>query len=122
MMGLSVLIVTLVLPKQARFRFEYEKGKIWMQKDLVSPYSFAIKKTNAEIEADRQDILKSVLPVYRNSEDVVLRSLENFNTEFETKWPTSGINDKEKSKYQTYGTRLLKEVYQRGVISAVKKY
>ncbi|NEU08307.1 HDIG domain-containing protein [Flavihumibacter sp. R14] len=121
-MGLSVLIITLVLPKQARFRFEYEKGKIWMQKDLVSPYSFAIKKTNAEIEKDRHDILESVLPVYQNVDEVVLRALENFNTEFETKWPVSGIHEKEKSKYYAYGTRLLKELYQRGIISLVKKY
>ena len=91
MMALSVIIITLVLPKQARFRFEYEKWKIWMQKDLVSPYSFAIRKTNAEIEEDRKDILKSILPVYQNSEEVILRSLENFNTEFETKWPSSGV-------------------------------
>ena len=122
MMALSVLIITLVLPKQARFRFEYEKGKIWMQKDLVSPYSFAIKKTNAEIEADRNDILKSVLPVYQHSEEVALRALENFNTEFETKIPASGISDKEKARYQALCTRLLKEVYQRGIISPVKKY
>ena len=121
-MALSVLIITLVLPKQARFRFEFEKGKIWMQKDLVSPYSFAIKKTSAEIEADKNDILKSVLPVYQNREDVVLRSLENFNTEFETKWSASGIDTKQKSKYQAQGLRLLKEVYQRGIITPVKKY
>lgn len=122
MMGLSVVIITLVLPKQARFRFEYEKGKIWMQKDLVSPYSFAIKKTNSEIEADKRDILKSVLPVYQSSDEVVLRSLENFNTEFETKWPSSGIDLKDKAQYQALGNRLLKELYERGVISPIKKY
>ena len=122
MMALSVVIITLVLPKQARFRFEYEKGKIWMQKDLVSPYSFAIKKTNAEIEADKKDILKSILPVYQNSEEVVLRSLENFNTEFETKWPSSNVDAREKIKYLALGNRILKEVYQRGVITPVKKY
>lgn len=122
MMGLSVLIITLVLPKQARFRFEYEKGKVWMQKDLISPYSFAIKKTSTEIEADRNAILKSVMPVYQNTEEVVFRSLENFNTEFETKWPVSGLEDSEKTKYQEAGIRLLKEVYQRGIINPIKKY
>lgn len=122
MMALCVIIITVVLPKQARFRFEYEKGKTWMQKDLVSPYSFAIKKTNAEIEADKSEILKSVLPIYQNSEEVVLRSLENFNTEFETKWPSSKLDDNVKSKLQAIGNRILKEIYQRGVISQVKKF
>ena len=121
-MALSVIIITLVLPKQARFRFEYEKGKVWMQKDLVSPYSFAIRKTSAEIEADRDIILKSVLPIYQNNEEIVLRSKENYNSEFETKWRNSGIDGSEKAIYQQYGTRLLKEVYARGIINPIKKY
>lgn len=50
MMALCVIFVTLSLPKQARFRFEYEKGKTWMQKDLYSPHSFSIQKTNEEIK------------------------------------------------------------------------
>jgi hypothetical protein len=54
MMALCVLFVTLSLPKQARFRFEYEKGKTWMQKDLYSPNSFSIQKTNEEIKKDRE--------------------------------------------------------------------
>ena len=121
-MALSVIIITLVLPKQARFRFEYEKGKVWMQKDLVSPYSFAIRKTPAKIEADRNIILKSVLPIYQNNEEIVLRSIENFNSEFETKWRNSGIDESKKAIYQQYGRRLLKEVYARGIINPVKKF
>ena len=49
MMALCVIIVTLFLPKQARFRFEYERGKTWQQKDLFSPYSFAIKKDRKSV-------------------------------------------------------------------------
>lgn len=93
-----------------------------MQKDLVSPYSFAIRKTSAEIEADRDIILKSVLPIYQNNEEIVLRSKENYNSEFETKWRNSGIDGSEKAIYQQYGTRLLKEVYARGIINPIKKY
>ena len=122
MMALSVIIITLVLPKQARFRFEYEKGKVWMQKDLISPYSFAIRKTPANIEADRNIILKSVLPIYQNNEEIVLRSVENYNSEFEAKWRNSGIEGSEKAIYQQYGARLLKEVYARGILNPIKKY
>ncbi len=81
MMAICVMIITLFLPKQARFKFEYEKGKTWMQNDLLSPYTFAIQKTNAEIEKDREDVLQSVLPVYQNNIDVVKKELEAFNTD-----------------------------------------
>jgi len=42
----SIVLITLFLPKQPRFRYEYEKGKIWMHEDLISPYNFAILKTS----------------------------------------------------------------------------
>ncbi len=122
MMGLCVLIVTLFLPKQARFRFEYERGKTWMQKDLFSPYSFAIKKTNTEIEKDREDILKSVLPIYQNDPESVQNSVDALNSEFEIKWKTSGIPDREKTIYSDQANKLLTEVYRRGLLDPVKKH
>ena len=122
MMGLCVAIITLFLPKQARFRFEYERGKIWMQKDLFSPHSFAIRKTNAEIEKDREDILKSVLPVYQNDTESAQNSLTAMNSEFEIKWRTSGIPDPEKETYNAQAKLVLNEIYKRGLFDPVKKF
>lgn len=65
-MGAAIVIITIFLPKQARFRYEYEKGKIWMHDDLVSPYNYAIKKPQVQLEKDKKEILKSILPVYQN--------------------------------------------------------
>ncbi len=122
MMGLCVVIVTLFLPKQARFRFEYDRGKTWMQKDLFSPYSFAIKKTNTEIERDREDILKSVLPIYQNDLEIAQNSVDALNSEFEVKWRTSGIPDENKLTYSLQASSLLNEIYSRGLFNPVKKY
>jgi putative nucleotidyltransferase with HDIG domain len=122
MMGLCVLIITLFLPKQARFRFEYERGKTWMQKDLFSPYSFAIRKTNSEIEKDREDILKSVLPIYQEDTELAQNSLQALNSEFEIKWKNSGIPDDDKAVYDNQAKKLLSEIYKRGLYDPVKKY
>lgn len=121
-MGLCVIIITLILPKQTRFRFEYERGKTWMQKDLFSPQSFAIRKTNAEIEKDREDILKSVLPIYQNDTESAQNSLTAMNSEFEIKWRTSGIPDPEKEIYNAQAKLLLNEIYKRGLFDPVKKF
>jgi putative nucleotidyltransferase with HDIG domain len=122
MMALCVFFVTLFLPKQARFRFEYEKGKTWMQKDLYSPHSFSIRKTNEEIEKDRDEILKSVLPIYQNDIQVVENAMVAFNSEFETKWKSSGIPENSKEIYFTAGNSILKNMYSRGLMNPVKKY
>lgn len=122
MMALCVFFVTLFLPKQARFRFEYEKGKTWMQKDLYSPYNYAIQKTNEEIEEDKNEVLNSVLPVYQNDTELALSSIEAFNSEFESKWNGSGIDKDLKEQYKSQGNKLLQTIYNRGLINPVLKY
>jgi len=122
MMALCVFFVTLFLPKQARFRFEYEKGKTWMQKDLYSPYNFAIQKTNEEIEEDKNEVLNSVLPVYLNDIKLADNSIEAFNSEFDSKWIGSGIDENLKELNQSLGNKLLESIYVRGLINPVLKY
>ena len=122
MMFLCVFIITIFLPKQVRFRFEYEKGKTWMQKDLYSPYNYAIQKTSEEIEEDKNEILHSVLPIYQYDSEISPKSIEAFNSEFQSKWISSGIDNNLKEKYQSLGNNLLQKVYDKGLINTVLKY
>ena len=122
MMALCVIFVTLSLPKQARFRFEYEKGKTWMQKDLYSPHSFSIQKTNEEINNDKDDILKSIFPIYQNDIQVGESAIAAFNLEFETQWKNSGIPANSKEIYFDAGNSILNYIYDRGLMNPVKKF
>jgi hypothetical protein len=121
-MALCVIFVTLSLPKQARFRFEYEKGKTWMQKDLYSPHSFSIQKTNEEINNDKDDILKSIFPIYQNDIQVVESAIAAFSLEFETQWKNSGIPGNSKEIYFDAGNSILNYIYDRGLMNPVKKF
>jgi putative nucleotidyltransferase with HDIG domain len=122
MMFLCVFIITIFLPKQVRFRFEYEKGKTWMQKDLYSPYNYAIQKTSEEIEEDKNEVLNSVLPVYQYDSEISPKSIEAFNSEFESKWISIGIDNNLKERYQDLGNIILQKVYDKGIINPVLKY
>jgi putative nucleotidyltransferase with HDIG domain len=122
MMVISVSLIVYSLPKQAKFSYEIEKGRIWNQKDLVSPYNFAILKTQTEIQADRKAALGSITPVYEFDTDVAKQQAEGFRTDLEVKWHNAGINDKQKAKYIAEGYSLLNEVYSRGVLNLNAKY
>jgi putative nucleotidyltransferase with HDIG domain len=93
-----------------------------MQNDLIAPYRFAIKKTNAEIEKDRQDILHSLHPVYQNNQEIVHKSIDDFNTDFEVKWKGALVPESQKATYKTFGNLLLRNIYSRGVMLLIKKY
>ncbi|HEY0245723.1 MAG TPA: HDIG domain-containing protein, partial [Mucilaginibacter sp.] len=122
MMIVSIGLIVYALPKQAKFSYEIEKGRIWNQKDLVSPYNFAILKTSQEIENDKKTALTSITPIYQLNENTGAQQIEGFKSDLEVKWHTAGLNDTQKGEYITLGYNLLKEVYDRGVLIPDKKY
>src|ERR1700748_2812901 len=107
MMLFSIAVIVIALPKQAKFRYEYEKGKIWNQKDLVSPYIFAILKTDGEVEADREAPISSIPPIYQFNEGIEKQNLEGFKNDFEIKWRSAALREDLKAKYIEAGYNLL---------------
>jgi membrane-associated HD superfamily phosphohydrolase len=122
MMALSIFLIVSTLPKQAKFGYEIEKGRIWTQKDLVSPYNFAILKTQQEIENDRHAALASITPIYQLDTAIATQQTESFKSDLEIKWHTAGINDDLKPDYLTTGLNLLGKIYSTGMLRLNPKY
>src|SRR6201996_8281579 len=83
MMALSVFVIVFTLPKQAKFMYEIEKGRVWTQNDLVSPYNFAILKTPQEILHDRNTALASITPIYQLHTDIEQAQIDTFKNTLE---------------------------------------
>jgi hypothetical protein len=122
MMLASICLIVLTLPKQAKFSYEIDKGRIWNQKDLISPYNFAILKTPQEIENDRKAALASVTPIYQLDSAMGAHQLDGFKGDLEIKWHNAGINDRQKTNYITVGYNLLKGIYDAGILKLNPKY
>ena len=122
MMLASICVIVFTLPKQAKFSYDIEKGRIWNQKDLVSPYNFAILKTQQEIENDQKTALASITPIYQSDVGMVTHQLDGFKSDLEVKWHNAGIPDNKKDKYTTVGYDLLKSLYDKGVYVPNAKY
>ncbi|SDS81971.1 hypothetical protein SAMN05216490_1878 [Mucilaginibacter mallensis] len=122
MMAASICLIVWTLPKQAKFRYEIEKGRIWTQKDLISPYNFAILKTPQEIDNDHRAALASITPIYQLNTDIGQQQLDTFKSSLEVKWHSAGLNDRQKEAYLTIGTNLLKNIYDTGLLRLNPKY
>jgi putative nucleotidyltransferase with HDIG domain len=122
MMVVSICLIVYSLPKQAKFSYEIDKGRIWNQKDLISPYNFAILKTSAEIQNDRKNALASTTPLYQLNTEVAQQQIEGFKNDLEIKWHNAGIDDRRKAGYIAVGIDLLTRVYEKGILSLNPKY
>ncbi len=122
MMAVCVFVITLYLPKQPRFRYEFEKGKRWENKDLISPFSFAILKTTPQVATDKQQALNNVLPIYKYDEEVIKGQTEAFLNEFDVKWKSSAFAESEKEVNKQNALRMLQAVYKKGIIELTAKH
>jgi putative nucleotidyltransferase with HDIG domain len=122
MMALTVFIITLFLPKQPRFRYEFQKGKVWLNKDLVSPFSFAILKTIPQVNTDKMDALENVLPIYRYDPGLYNSVEEAYQNEFDVKWRGNTFPEADKETTKASSLKLLQEIYLKGIVAVDPKH
>jgi putative nucleotidyltransferase with HDIG domain len=122
MMVLSVLIITIFLPKQPRFRYEFEKGEVWKNKDLVSPFSFAILKTTPQVSTDKEDALENILPIYTFDKNLINEVEEAYSNEFDVKWRSNALPETDKELNKQQSLKLLTNIYEKGIIAVTTKH
>lgn len=122
LMFFCVAIIAIFLPKHPRFRFEFEKGKVWLNEDLVSPYNFAILKTAEELAADRDQILQSINPIYEFQSKVGPDQISRMQADLTTKWANTTFDPDDEQFYYEVATDILTKIYADGVMSPTKKF
>ena len=68
----TLSIILYVFPRQAKFKYEFTKGKPWLHESIVAPFDFTILKSDEELNKE-YDIVKSQhLPIYNYSENIFM--------------------------------------------------
>ena len=93
-----------------------------MHEDLISPYSFAILKTQDEINKDREDVLESINPIYEFQTQVGPDQISRMQADLETKWKNTTFDPELVPLYSKVATSILEKIYSDGVMSPTKKF
>lgn len=117
----SALIISLLLPRIKSVTYEFEEGSKWKYSDLRAPYDFAIRKTDAEIAKEKEEILKNFTPYYKKNESTLENLEEKVHEEYNLyKSRVSGDTALFLNSFNDFNTRLLTDVftkiYQEGVL------
>ncbi len=121
---LSVGLIVFIFPKDGKFKYEFQKGKPWQHVDLIAPFDFPIYKSDEELSSERKVVQGQMKPYFFKSGRVEAEEMERFSIEFDKAWSnavsSSEVNGKEdkqlKSNYFSQGEKLLKQIYEQGVI------
>jgi len=90
---LAVITLVIIFPKQGKFKYEFQKGRPWMHKDLMASHDFAILKPQEEIDLEKERILSQVKPYFIFDVDIVNEKSNELISRFENSWNTRYSND-----------------------------
>ncbi len=110
---ITAVLLFLILPGEPKFRYEYQKGFPWRHENLIAPFDFAILKTPAEIEQEREQQLKEVVPYFVLDTAVYTTEINKLKTNWRISRDTTS-----ELKLQAFDTlsSKLQQVYQTGIL------
>ena len=106
----AIMLIAYFAPRESKVSYNESEGKPWRYGLVTAPFDFPIYKDEAQLEQERDSILKEYIPYY---------SVDKFRSE---RAITLFTNDAQAAEtpaaYVQYVQRKMKEIYQAGLISA----
>lgn len=114
-LGLTMALIVYLIPKEGKFKYEFEKGRPWQHEDLIAPFSFAVEKTSDELKQERDKAIESFLPYYRIKPAVPEQQAKQFE-ELIQRINQKNVKDTSLiAHYRQEGLAILEHVYQKGI-------
>lgn len=130
----SAIFVVYLSPREAKFKYEFQKGKPWLYENLVAPFDFSIIKSDETllVESEKTKANKSLFLV--KEEAVYDNAQASYENDFERKWTSftssdefkdargfSLFNQSEKEEkikkgLKAKGKKVIKSIYDQGLI------
>jgi len=132
--AISVLFIVYFFPKEAPFKYDFQKNKPWYHENLIAPYNIPIIKTDEEIASKTKKLTEVQKLYFSYNDQLLITTLEKFDTllynthgEFlDNKKKEGGIlrvfkSKKEKpiEELQGLGHKIIAHLYNKGIIEQV---
>jgi len=113
--AVSIFLVVLLLPKEGKFKYEFQKNKPWVHEDLLAPFGFAINKSKEEIATEKIQIQQNQLLYFNVNAKVIDKVIIDFQNYIEQN-VNNTLDLKEKEIIIQHGIKYLNEIYAVGII------
>jgi cyclic-di-AMP phosphodiesterase PgpH len=119
---ISLVVLVSFFPKEAQFKYEYNRGRPWMHEDLIAPFDFAVLKPAEEIEQERNEITENKELYFDFDLQVNEMQRAAFRERFENTWRIKypeGFDDTLKQRTLAAGLDILTQIHSRGVLQSI---
>ncbi len=112
---LTIGAIVFFFPKGGQFKYEFQKGKPWQYENLYAPFDFSIRKTDAELQAERQQFQREQIPYYRFDTETARDVYRAYEELFPEYFPGTGLSARQIGALRQQGRAILDSLYLRGI-------
>ena len=115
---IAITAVVFLLPKEAKFKYEFQKNKPWVHQDLMAPFDFAINKTEEDLLAEKEQVETNRLYYFNKSYKVKKDVDSNFIAWVDRNWKDT-LNTLDKKNVINQGLAYFQIIYAAGVVELI---
>ncbi|MGB5691468.1 MAG: HDIG domain-containing metalloprotein [Flavobacteriaceae bacterium] len=113
---LTVGCIVFFFPRGGKFKYEFQKGKPWQYENLYAPFDFTIKKSEDEIQLEKQEIESRHIDYYIYDTLVVDQVHTLFDQQFNAVFPQERYSVSQLKRLEESGREILEEFYRYGLL------
>lgn len=106
---LAIILIVYTAPRETKVSYDESEGRPWRYGLITAPFDFPVYKPEAQLEQERDSIMKEYIPYYNNDRTRAERSISLFENDAKA--------SETPSSYILYIRAKLAEIYTTGVIS-----
>lgn len=116
-------------PREAKFKYEFQKGKPWMHENLTAPFDYSIRKSETALLQEKEQIRQQKTLFLQKSQEVADEAVQDFVSNWEQAFRKARNNQRfqsleisetqlkrEKDSLRQLGVSLLYRVFDRGIL------
>ena len=117
----AIALLVFIFPKEAKFKYEFQKGKPWSHKDLIAPFDFPIYKAEEQIKEEKAALAENKKLFFRV--DTAVKNLveKKILDDFERIYGEESAKELPNDEYLKINQlikQLIEKVYQKGIIAS----
>ncbi|UNY98625.1 HDIG domain-containing protein [Zhouia spongiae] len=115
---LAITLIIYLFPKGGKFKYDFQKGKIWQYETLYAPFDFAVYKTDEEFNAEKDSLKSKHINFYRVDSKIQENVIEQYKSKFAIYFPDSLYSGAIKERLYEVGADILNQIYNKGIVQA----
>ncbi|MFT6442051.1 MAG: putative nucleotidyltransferase with HDIG domain [Salibacteraceae bacterium] len=117
LLAVCATVIIYALPKEGKFKYDFQQGKPWLHENLYAPFDFAVLKSNENLLNEKAEI-ENNSSLYFNQFDSISRlAINNLRKSLEDSIGSAIILSLEK---RNYSLKKVKAIYAAGIVKTIE--